>query len=427
MRLSTRTHGLVLALPAIATLGPLSPSAHAAEVILLGAVNNAVAYDCSDDGQVVVGHDPSSYWYWTRGTGVVLVPNTIGPGLGVGGHACVSSDGRYMTCSTLQGEPAKAQATLYDIMTAEYRPLGSWGFNCDIEQSGAWGMSADAQHVVGLAWEIGCAARGFSWSSATDVMTSLGTLYFFKPTRANDVSNDGRVIAGWNDDYTGYRQAAAWIKNASGVFVQTNITAPPPAGSTVPVKMREAGVVSGDGQWVFGIGRTDYNGGAPWRWSAATGVQPILPTPVSDTGYIVDSNHDGSRLLCFFGMGGGSAYMWDAQSGYVPLSQLAADAGIVTPKGWTLNLPLAMSEDGLTIVGKAQSVTGATSPFVLDLRPTAQPCLPDVNGDAVVDAVDLSILISAWGSFGSDADLDGDGDVGATDLSMLLTAWGPCP
>jgi hypothetical protein len=35
--------------------------------------------------------------------------------------------------------------------------------------------------------------------------------------------------------------------------------------------------------------------------------------------------------------------------------------------------------------------------------------------------VDLAILIGAWG--GSSADLDGDGVVGASDLGILLGAW----
>ena len=401
-------------------------TASAGELYLLGLVPQAYAEDVSDNGQVVVGHDPQSYWYWTPTTGVVQLLNTIPPGNGAGGQGCITADGRYMTCSTLQGDLQKAEATIYDIQLAKFRSIGSWGYNCDIERTGAWGMSNDGQHVVGLGWQIGCAARGFVWNEGDTALTDLGTLYFYKPTRANAVSDNGGVIAGWNDDYTGWRQAAAWIKNAQGVFVQTNISAPPSPGSTIPIKMPEAGVVSGNGQWVYGIGRSGYAGGGAWRWSPATGVQPVGTNPTTDIGYVVAANFDGSRVLCFYGMMGSSgSYMWTPKRGYVSLAQLASEASVTIPQGWTLNLPLGMSEDGLSIVGTAFGPNGS-SPFVLDLRPTAQFCTADFVANGSVDAQDLAVLLSQWGNVGGQADLNADGSVGPQDLAILLGQWGPC-
>lgn len=52
-------------------------------------------------------------------------------------------------------------------------------------------------------------------------------------------------------------------------------------------------------------------------------------------------------------------------------------------------------------------------------------CLGDLNGDDVVDASDLTILLGAWGGSGI-ADLDADGSVGSPDLAILLGAWGAC-
>ena len=52
------------------------------------------------------------------------------------------------------------------------------------------------------------------------------------------------------------------------------------------------------------------------------------------------------------------------------------------------------------------------------------PSLPgDLNGDGVVDASDLSLLLAQWGTAG-DADIDGDGVVGGSDLALLLANWG---
>lgn len=48
---------------------------------------------------------------------------------------------------------------------------------------------------------------------------------------------------------------------------------------------------------------------------------------------------------------------------------------------------------------------------------------PDLNSDGTVDALDLAILLGAWGQAGI-GDLDDSGAVDAVDLSVLLGAWG---
>ena len=63
--------------------------------------------------------------------------------------------------------------------------------------------------------------------------------------------------------------------------------------------------------------------------------------------------------------------------------------------------------------------------FAVTFTPT-NPCPPDINGDGVVSAADLALLLGAWGTSGL-ADLDGGGSVGSSDLAQLLGAWGPCP
>lgn len=62
-----------------------------------------------------------------------------------------------------------------------------------------------------------------------------------------------------------------------------------------------------------------------------------------------------------------------------------------------------------------------------DLVLTGISCTPenvaDLNGDGIVSADDLAILLGAWGNT-SPGDLNGDGIVGADDLALLLGAWG---
>ena len=45
----------------------------------------------------------------------------------------------------------------------------------------------------------------------------------------------------------------------------------------------------------------------------------------------------------------------------------------------------------------------------------------DLNGDGIVNAADLGLLIAAWATDG--ADLNGDGTTNAADLGLLIAAW----
>ena len=57
------------------------------------------------------------------------------------------------------------------------------------------------------------------------------------------------------------------------------------------------------------------------------------------------------------------------------------------------------------------------------------PCAGDADENAIVDAIELAIVLARWGSAPKDyprADANGDGVVDAQDLSAVLSAWGPC-
>jgi len=62
--------------------------------------------------------------------------------------------------------------------------------------------------------------------------------------------------------------------------------------------------------------------------------------------------------------------------------------------------------------------------------PCTPPCPADLVQDGAVNAADLSIVLVAWGTSGSQypgVDIDGNGVVNGADLGALLAAWGPCP
>lgn len=48
----------------------------------------------------------------------------------------------------------------------------------------------------------------------------------------------------------------------------------------------------------------------------------------------------------------------------------------------------------------------------------------DLNGSGTIDALDLAILLGAWGSPAGPADLDRDGVVAGGDLAVMFSHWG---
>ncbi|MFZ9880812.1 MAG: dockerin type I domain-containing protein [Phycisphaerales bacterium] len=391
------------------------------ELFLLGLVPFSYAEGVTADGTRVIGSDSQGCWLWTRDAWVVPIEGSLAFGNGVGGRPAITDDGALGMVPTLVGtKTPKAEATLYDILLNEFDPaIGNLGFNCDISRTSGWNMTPNASHVCGLIYEGVCAPKGYVWDAATDSIKLLPTVYIYKPTRANDVSDNGAFACGWNDDYSGFRQGCVWKLDANGNYVGTLLNT-----GVATSKLREAGVVSGDGVWAYGMSSTN-TGGAPYRWSYATGYQPIAPIPsgASGTAFVNDSNYDGSKLLITFGY---STYVWIADRGYVSLKDWCAENGYELTEDWVFR-GFGMTDDAMVIVGDALRLSdGAPSPFVLDLRAKGQPCTEDLDGDGQVGASDLALVLGAWGSFGGSADIDGDGQVGASDLALVLGAWGGC-
>lgn len=58
------------------------------------------------------------------------------------------------------------------------------------------------------------------------------------------------------------------------------------------------------------------------------------------------------------------------------------------------------------------------------IRLDVNPCPADLDGDGMVDGVDLGILLANWKQSGGD--IDGDGNTDGVDIGLLLAQWGLC-
>jgi hypothetical protein len=82
--------------------------------------------------------------------------------------------------------------------------------------------------------------------------------------------------------------------------------------------------------------------------------------------------------------------------------------------------------DTTTLVTTTVVNQAGTSFRWIDLYTPPANCPGDINLSGAVDASDIALLLSAWGTADQAADLDDDGIVAASDIAALLGAWGPC-
>jgi hypothetical protein len=103
----------------------------------------------------------------------------------------------------------------------------------------------------------------------------------------------------------------------------------------------------------------------------------------------------------------------------------AADNGAVPP-----DVTTDLDGNPRFVDDPATPDTGIGTPPIVDMGAyefqVASPCPADVNGDAVVDVLDLLLVLAAWGNTSGPEDINGDGIVNVLDLLEVLAAWGPC-
>jgi hypothetical protein len=201
-----------------------------------------------------------------------------------------------------------------------------------------------------------------------------------------------------------------------------------PAGSTitsVSLKLYCSAVGSGTTQtvqlkrmlasWGEGPSTAFGGGGAPSATGDATWQHRFYPsTPWPTSGGQFSSTVSASRSVT-----GQGSYTWTTTA------QLVADvqswvAAPATNFGWLVQ----GNEVTLRSVKRFDSreAAAATRPqlTVVFTPPSANPA--DLNNDNVVNAADLAILLSAWGTTGP-GDINNSGNVDAADLAQLLGAW----
>ncbi len=298
------------------------------------------------------------YFRWTT-TGGSEDIGGVSPGNGVGGEGEISRDGRYISGTTFNAAEGYHEMSRYDSDTGTWTGFGLVpviGQQIDAEVSSGWGISGDGRSVVGLGWttEGSADTHAFQWTEGIGPI-DLGSATVGNSARATAASFDGSVVAGWQDGAG--RQAAAWVNGVQELIFDNGGNA-----------AQEAFDVSGDGQWVTGLGLGGFFAAAEtYRYNTVTDVYETIPNLVvggesrlagagiTDDGQTIVGGTWGIGPATF-----GDAIIWQEGIGTTLLVDYLAGQGIAVPDSINLAFASAISSDGEWIAG--WSGPGSSSP-----------------------------------------------------------------
>jgi hypothetical protein len=154
-----------------------------------------------------------------------------------------------------------------------------------------------------------------------------------------------------------------------------------------------------------------------WRPLGAGFNAPVSSLAVCNTA-------EGTRLVA-----GGQFTTADGQ----PVQRFAVWDGVgwsaegtsLSDTPWAMLLMDEGSSPKLALAGSFQAGPSGTNRYA-EWSFCPGQCPSDIDGDAQINASDLSLLLVGWGGSGT-GDIDGNGAVDAGDLGRLLADWGPCP
>jgi probable HAF family extracellular repeat protein len=330
----------------------------------LGQPNTSVT-GISGDGTVVVG--TLSYFgpafRWTEAEGLVLIGS-------VGQNPAISRDGKTIA-SDAKNARGISSAAIW-MGGTNWRTLGGLpnGVSSGGSVSTAYGVSGDGSVIVGLAWVSQRYAHAFRWDGRNG-MVDLGSLEG-DSSRANAISADGNVIAGWDADPNGnpggvydYWRGTIWWQALERLIN--------PLGFVGEIQ-----AVNNDGSVIVGHGSTLAPRHA-YRYTAWDGKvtslgalkrPPRLGTTreLEDQSYAVAVSDDGSVVV---GTSGWKppldGFIYTDQTKMIKLSDFLASKGVVIPKGWRLISGSAVSSDGKTIAGTGINPAGDVEGYVARL------------------------------------------------------------
>ncbi len=243
-------------------------------------IGNGGISDISNNGQYVCGSNyPEPPFLWTEGTGRINIGTVEGEGYGVSDNGIVV--GRFLDSGlTVGGTP---------VLRAGYWANNQWNGLAGIQGvppldpisfTHAYGINSEGTKIVGMVWHPNYHVEACYWQIPDTGIGLLGQTGG-ADSRANVISDDGSIIAGWDGITNGPdRRAFYWdpAPHFMGGFDPTYLVG-------------ESDGMNSDGSVIVG--------GSVWPfiWTEATGMQQVVADSslywsgqalgVSDNGIIV--------------------------------------------------------------------------------------------------------------------------------------------
>lgn len=342
----------------------------------------------SHNGRIAAGIAGDSAWRWNKDRGAALLTGFVSSN-------GMSSWAQPVAGAWVDGNGDSVAALAYSNSDLLGGPVEIGGYpgtggGFDGNVSEAYDVS-DNGIAVGLAYDETNNAIAFRWT-AEEGMTRLPVNRPSTYSRANGISTNGAVIYGWNDQDTGARTGVIW-QNGQPLDLTDAMGNP----------IGEALASNANGSVVVGSEYSTDAGFEAWRWTAATGVQPIgliaaaparakarigaaatqVPARSERADMRLATEPDGFFPAAAYAFAvsdsgrvivGASgvfptrhAFVWTPDQGMQLLSDYAAAHGVAIPDGWDLNTADAVSGDGKVIAGWGIGPSGIGS-FVIDLH-----------------------------------------------------------
>jgi uncharacterized membrane protein len=394
--------GGLLGLAAAAGLAPVNAWAQPA-MVFVGPMS---ASDMTPDGTAIVGSATGGAGIWRLNGGVPTFQFVTGATNDAAPHC--GDDAAFLSGSILNTEGAGGLPTNKIISArwaaGEWRNLGvfSGATACDATISLPYNISPTGQYVVGGGW-INCKYRAYIWDAATGVMTNLGVLDPNRSSRANCVSSDGSLVAGFDESpLTGVRRPAIWFNGVEQVLVTTG--EPATEGGEV-YAMNRAGTILIGTSFLYPNQIVRWTGsGTSWT-QESLGSIPAIPNWVYNYFFNpeirsvspVALTDDGQTIVGAvtyvepgsFPVNGG--FLYTPSLGVVDLTTHLSDHNAIGLSAFGLaGNPVAISNDGRTIAGL--TVGAGSWAVYLEGTPCQTPSAVVYNSAISVSPGGLAVL-----------------------------------